>query len=226
MPVIIARQLIQLRNQARLSQDALAQKAGVSLQTIYRLENEKTKSTHGRNLTALADALKVKPEALTQPSAEGEQPKQLFNNDNSELKVRIADRAHNALSLVSKQYAIPASRIIELAPFLFDWAAQASLKQRQARLNELGERYEAIAQMGGNFRHLSADATNHWNTDQIFDYERKSIAKGDLFGESIPFDGGAVGNSDAEEDTDNPSTVGRWRSSKRPLRMPNPKAPT
>jgi transcriptional regulator with XRE-family HTH domain len=56
--------LRQLRREQRLSQDALASRAGISVGTIGQLERQARPSCRGRTLARLAAALGVQPTAL------------------------------------------------------------------------------------------------------------------------------------------------------------------
>jgi transcriptional regulator with XRE-family HTH domain len=57
--------LRQLRRQHGLSQDTLADRAGISLSTIARLESQPTAPCWGRTLARLATALGEQPTAIT-----------------------------------------------------------------------------------------------------------------------------------------------------------------
>jgi transcriptional regulator with XRE-family HTH domain len=63
-------QLRQLRRQAALSQEQLADRAGLSPATVTRLERQHHAPCRGRTLARLAAALHTEPAALS-PSAPG-----------------------------------------------------------------------------------------------------------------------------------------------------------
>ena len=56
--------LWQLRREQRLSRQALARRAGVSVSTVAQLERQTRTSCRGRTLARLAVALSVQPTAL------------------------------------------------------------------------------------------------------------------------------------------------------------------
>lgn len=193
-----------LREARHWTQAELSEKAGVDKQTIYRLEHG-GQAARGRTLTRLAEALKVEPERLTRdldPSeASAAAPPEAARSD---MSVRLPDRARNALTLAAARYQVPSAQIVALAPFLFVWAAEASLRRRRDRVAALEAQFAALEALGPQFPHLSALLTSQHRGEEVLEAERASIAQRDLFGAAIPFDGGTIFSSDCDEDADNP----------------------
>jgi hypothetical protein len=114
----------------------------------------------------------------------------------SKLSFPISTSTLNALFLVGQRYHVPQSDIVELAPFLFCWAAEASLRKRRDRLQRAEAARDNARELEAKMRHLirsdSEDFKNKINA------ERQSIEDGDLFGMSHDY------YSTANDWTDNP----------------------
>jgi hypothetical protein len=92
---------------------------------------------------------------------------------------------------------------VELAPFLFVWAAEESLRRRQERLSALDRALEETKALSHQFHHLSHQITNFLYVDDAIAAEQSSIEKRDLFGSSIDLDLTGVGPS-LDADAENP----------------------
>src|SRR5215216_4570180 len=140
MPLTIdPERLKQLRNQRRLTQEALAKKARLDKGTISRFERER-RPIRKTNLDRLARAVDVDPEVLigVKPMPEdSREPVAPALASGYQLNVRVDGAIRNAFSLAALYYKIPVRRIVELAPLLFVVAAEGSLKRRGEKLAEL-----------------------------------------------------------------------------------------
>jgi transcriptional regulator with XRE-family HTH domain len=207
MTHIIPQVLKALRERRQLSQDQLAKKAQVDKQTIHRIERGMHKRTRAHTIQQLADALKTKADILTgaEPMVEDKAKPTVF--EPTELKTQMSAATRNALSLVAAKYGVGQRRIVELAPFLFAWACEASLGRRWERISAIEASYKSVAAHSGNFPHLSHLLTDNWRGEVVIGAEQESITKRDIFGELIPFTDGEIGNSDADEWSENPFAV-------------------
>ncbi|CAN5305900.1 hypothetical protein BH11PSE2_BH11PSE2_08450 [soil metagenome] len=192
------------REKKGMTQEALALASKVDKQTIHRLERGKLKRPHARTLKQLADALKLEVTDLFEGSAPLPADIQEPFDNRSDMQIRIDNGARNALTLTAIRYGIGQNRIVEIAPFLFVCAAEASLQRRAARLADLEARQTETENRQTLFAHLSSLLTSRELVGDIVDAERASIDQRDLFGEDIPYDGGAIFNSDCDEFSDNP----------------------
>jgi hypothetical protein len=109
-------------------------------------------------------------------------PKDQFN-------VRIGRAAKNALLLVSNRYPVTPSQIVEMAPFLFCWAAEASLRWRRKRLEELKDALDTVKKLQGDIFEMAYARPESLEgidplTDQVTK-ESSSIDLRDIFGEFL-----------------------------------------
>jgi transcriptional regulator with XRE-family HTH domain len=190
MPKILPDVLRRLRLQKGWSLDELAEKTAkkgqgkINRQTIHRLENGSQAKTRERTRQQLAHALNVEPAVLT-----GEVKLPETQDDSStislmsKLGLRITTSTHNAMYLVSERFNVKYSDIIELAPFLFCWAAEASLRQRQERLQQAEFAHENAQKLEREVKHLRASDTS--SSEEKIAAERASIEQEDLFGLSL-----------------------------------------
>lgn len=197
MPTINSANLKALRAQRRMTLDDLSQKSKVDRGTIHRIEADKRSEVRQRTIEALARALLVEPDVLTGPTIDSEAAEP---SRKSQMNIRMADEARNALALVALRYNVKASSIVHLAPLLFLWVAEESLKRRTARLDELEAHWDASPPTT-LFKHLDGAVSWSSRADEIARAERASVAKRDLFGLHIPDD---VVAWDYEESEHNP----------------------
>ncbi|HEY0412492.1 MAG TPA: helix-turn-helix transcriptional regulator [Allosphingosinicella sp.] len=185
MPNITASNLRLLRIRKGLTLDKLAEKARVDRGTINRIESGRRRECRRRTLEQLAEALDSDVETLSGPPIDAAAPNEVSRK--SQMNVRMADEARNALSLVAMRYGIKPASILHLAPFLFLWAAEQSLRERRESLERLEEQWAAIgAGHKGGFRHLDGCLLYNSRGEEVVQAERSSIAKRDLFGLAIP----------------------------------------
>lgn len=184
MPDINPKNLQFLRRKRNLTLEALAEDSGVSRATISRIENGHGGSNHLVTVERLASTLNSDVETLTGPdmNEDGENP--IFGRK-TQMNVRMADDARNALALVAMRYSVKPAHIIHLAPFLFLWAAEASLKRRQEAVEAISAQLEAL-NATPTPKHLHGLVTDHWRAGEILEAEETSIRKLDIFGKLVP----------------------------------------
>jgi transcriptional regulator with XRE-family HTH domain len=193
--------LRRLREVRGLSQAALAQKSKVHKQTISRIESGAQGKTR-RSLTAdrLARGLNVEPGVLT-----GELPVPDFGvpPPKSRSKISLSVQTDNFLYLVSERYFVKPWQVLELAPLLFCWAAEMSLRARRERLRELKNACEAARALEKEMRHLPDP--NFTSSEEKIAAESSSIGAHDIFGTTFGDDAFADGPFyPPSDDTDNP----------------------
>jgi transcriptional regulator with XRE-family HTH domain len=211
MPKIDPNALKHLRSAKGWSQEELAERTKakdgpkIDKQTIWRLEQGGHTNTRDRTIQQLARALNADPAVLTGQA-------KLPNLDDdagyflmSKLNFRVSYDAHNALFLVSERYNVTHQEIVELAPFLYCWAAEASLQQRRDRLEKAEAALEGAKSVEADIRHLpSSDFTS---SEEKFAIERESIDSHDIFGMALNDDGSLSNDATYNEGTDNPFAV-------------------
>jgi hypothetical protein len=127
--------------------------------------------------------LEVEPTVLTgetplptiQTKSEPETPKH-------QLNVAICTEARNALHLASLRYNISQQQIIELAPVLFSWAAEASLRQRRDKIMQVERACENVQKLEQDLPHLPVPDSTY---TEVIAAERASIDCRDLFAINI-----------------------------------------
>ena len=80
--------------------------------------------------------------------------------------------------LPSVRYNISQQQIVELAPFLFCWAAEASLRQRRDKIMQVERAYENVGNLEQELPHLPA---SNFAYSEVIAVERQSIENRDLF---------------------------------------------
>jgi len=200
MTQIDARALRGLRERRRLSLDDLAKESRVNRKTIHQIERNKRRRTHPTTISRLAAALKVSEEELVNPSDDEPQDSldDVLGRRRSQLNLRISDSKRNALMLVCSRYGVRPQEVVEIAPFLFLCAAEASLRRRRELLDELSRRQSEVAELSDDLDHLDHHITYDWRSDEIGDAEGMSIASRDIFGDKI--------KNEHRGDGDNPMT--------------------
>jgi transcriptional regulator with XRE-family HTH domain len=182
MPQILPHVLKQLRASKGWSLDQLAEKAKINKQTLHRLEKGEHGSSHESTIRKLARVYGVGQAVLTGeeklPDAPDNAPSFLM----SKLAFPITTSTLNALFLVGQRYHVPQSDIVELAPFLFYWAAEASLRRRRDLLQQAETARDNARKLEAKMRHLIASDSDDFKNK--IDAERQSIEDEDLFGMS------------------------------------------
>jgi transcriptional regulator with XRE-family HTH domain len=188
--VIDPERLKQARKLRGLTQGELAQRARknqtpLNKQTVYRLERPLEKgraAVRKETIERLARALDFEPEVLT-----GEKPIPLDASEPSapadeaayQLKVRVDAPIRNAFELVARRYRVSVPKIAQLAPLLFVIIAEASLKHRCKKLDELEAALDRVAEAESDFPHLRLQTDEQ---ERGIRAERASIKNRDLFG--------------------------------------------
>jgi transcriptional regulator with XRE-family HTH domain len=184
----LARRLKELRERRHLSQEALAKKSGVSAQQIWRIETGETgkqKTVRALTVERLACALGVAPEILTgqAPLPEPEPTRTVRKSDEDySINVSVDGAVRNAFTLVAMRYRVPIARIVELAPFLFVVAAEASLERRRDIAKNLEEAFDHARSLVLSRPYHSID---YWLYDDALASEKRSISTRDLLGDTL-----------------------------------------
>jgi transcriptional regulator with XRE-family HTH domain len=200
MPAINPRNLRSLRAHKGWSLDELSSRSKVDRGTISRIETGKQKDNRLSTVERLANALETDLETLTGPDMPSPD-RDWEAAAKSQLNIRLGNDARNALLLVAARYNVKPAHILHLAPLLFLWAAEESLRQRTLRLDQLAAQWEAIGSHEP-FQHLNAKLTWNWQGEEVMEAERRSIASRDIFG--LLIDDDDVGNPRYEESEQNP----------------------
>jgi transcriptional regulator with XRE-family HTH domain len=195
--------LKQLRNSRGWSQDQLADntKFGrhpkIDTRTISRIESGKQANTRGSTVQKLARALGVELAVLT-----GEAPipeNKLQETSAPRSSIQISAHARNALYLLYERYHIRPWQVIEIAPFLFCWAAEASLRRRGDRIGRVQSAYQAVRDQDQDIKYMRK--SDFSDIEEKFKVEKESIEAQDLFGYQLD-DAGFAGYK--HEWTENP----------------------
>jgi len=169
--------LRKLRAKKNWTQADLQQHSKVDKQTISMIERGQRTRVRKHTVMAICKAFGIEPAVL-----EGDAPvSHLEWEHRSALTVRVDDGPRNALALVSIRYGVPVHSIVELAPFLFAWAAEMSLKRRAERLTELEKIEAELEAMEEHFPHLDARLTRSISRYDVMAAERRSIEARDIF---------------------------------------------
>lgn len=194
------------------SLEDLARRSGVDAQSVHRIEKGGQKHNRKDVITSLANALGVTEDVLTgtnttvMPEKKAEGPDEILSA--STFNLRVSDGARNALAFTARRYGVSNAQIVEIAPLLFFWAAEMSLKKRLNRLNDLNLKNEEISKMGEVFHHLHFRAFTIMNAENTLAAELESIEARDIFGAKIGGDSYESYLPDNyEESEDNPMTM-------------------
>jgi len=186
MPAINATNLRALRDRKGWSLDELARRSAVDRGTISRIETGKQVGNRLTTKERLAKALEVSIEKLTGPDIPSAD-REFDGSAKSQFTFRMENSARNALALVSSLYGVKPAHVLHLAPLLFLWAAEESLRQRQNGLDELMAELNAVKRPA-ELAHLDGCVESNWRGEDVLEGERRSIAKGDLFGMELDYD--------------------------------------
>ena len=185
------------RNAKKWSIDDLAKKSRINRQTIHRIERGDNERNRKDVIERVAKALAITEDALTtisDVSPANTAPPNAASVDtatddvdhflqSSQMNLRIANQARNALVLAARRYNVTFSQVIELAPFLFCWAAERSLWERKERLSAIAKNADELSELQA--RHLHGRAFNNWRADETLAAESNSINANDIFGQMI-----------------------------------------
>lgn len=202
--------LKELRKSMRLTQKELGKRSAINEQTISNLERGKVqRRIRQRIVDSLCKVLCVDASVLAGtapiPERENQDKLDLLLGQKSQINHRITDTSRNALLLVAMRYGIQTTRIYEIAPFLFLWAAEQSLRRREERLARLESTWDDVGSMQDQVPHLSQLAISSSTAENIMLEEKKSIEDRDLFGLLLKDTFGA--EDEYDESSENPFTV-------------------
>ena len=169
-----------------LSQEDLAEKAGVSRKTISRIESGEADPEKIRLVTVkrIAKALGTTPEELA------DDPNKASVNEASmrrwgyrKINTYLHGDTALSLALVEQRYGISAKRQLDMAPLFTALLAEMSLRDRRQRLEDLSSAFEEYS---ANLPiHLSHGEAARAFFDDVYNDEKESISSGDLFGRHI-----------------------------------------
>ena len=183
MPNIVPFTLRRLRNSKHLSLEQLSERARIDKGTIWRLEQGNDTNARESTIQKLARALNVEPAVLTGKAVVPEVDDDSKYFLMAKLNFRLSYSTHNALYLISERYGVTHQEVLELAPFLFCCAAEASLRQRRDRLQQAERACESARNLEREMQHLpDPDFTA---SEEKFAAESESINNQDLFGLQI-----------------------------------------
>ncbi len=188
MPKVIPLVLKHLRGQKGWTQDELARRAKVNKQTISRLEKENSAHavTRQHTVEGLAQALRANPNVLT-----GKSPLPETEDDArpalelSKLNFGVSTQARNAMYLVSERYNVSYVDMVELTPYLFCWAAEASLRQRKERFASAESSLNALRDADSGMDHMQP--FDFSDLEEKIDAEKTSIECHDIWGKRTDF---------------------------------------
>jgi transcriptional regulator with XRE-family HTH domain len=196
MTNISGRALKEERKRKGWSQNELSEatRPRVDVSTISRIERGQPTRTRTNTLSALANALGVKPDVLCTR----------IEMDRDVMKLRIETAARNALALVARRYGVSRENIVGVAPLLFFIVAEQSLRQRREDIVALRASTDALRDLQREFPHLPLTSPVE---EEAFTREEKSIEVRDLFGRKV-FDGARPSEVyaylDYDEESENP----------------------
>ncbi len=167
------------RDAKGVSLDRLAALTGVNRQTIYRIEVEPTKKRRSRVAHELASHLGLSVAELCGPDLDMQVEERAGPRaeEKSQMNVRVSDRIRNSFSLLSLRYGVTPSQIVQIAPFLFMWAAELSLQQRRDKMQEFRD---AETKLRNALPSYLDDVPRI--DDELLHLEERSIRRRDIFG--------------------------------------------
>ncbi len=196
--------LRELRRRQGLRLHTLAERAGISKDSVWRIENGMQPGNREDTQRRLARALGVDPGVLT-----GERPlPELVEAPRGRWTVEISQSARNAATLAARRYRVPENLIVELAPLLFVLAAEESLGRRRAVLADLESALSKAAEAGENMPHLAGIGEATAPVRAAVAAEERSVSARDLFAQDVDADTlAALGDSGGDAGADNPMAI-------------------
>lgn len=169
-----------LRRRKGWSQERLAEMAKVNKQTISRIERGEPENPRENTIKLLARALGAEPaqltlEAITPESGQSEPVRRARPSG-----FGVSKNANNFLYLISERYFVRPWQVMELAPLLFCWAAEMSLRERRRRLIKLEEACQAARLLEKEMSHLPPP--NFIYSEEKIAAESRSVDAHDIFG--------------------------------------------
>ncbi len=171
------------RESLRMTQEELAEKAGLGRKTIQRYESKvERQSPNKTSLPKLCRALNVRPEQLMEPPPAPD-VRRLRNR--VDLKTDIAGAARTALTFMELHYGLLEEAILDLAPLAFLILAEKSLQARQADLDETIQALEvATSDAYGRHPYMRGAFFDGYDHDWIAT-ERKSLKEREVYEQYI-----------------------------------------
>ena len=196
--------LKELRRRQGLRLHTLAERAGISKDSVWRIENGMQPGNREDTQRRLARALGVGPGMLT-----GERPlPEVVEAPRCRWTVEISQAARNAATLAARRYRVPEALIVELAPLLFVLTAEESLGKRRAVLAELETALAKAAEAGGDMPHLAGIGETAEVVRAAVAAEERSVSARDLFAQDVDADTlAALGDGGGDPGADNPLAV-------------------
>lgn len=187
MPTTIdPERLRQVRKARGLTRPALASKARLDKQTIYRIERgNEPKPIRPANLQKLAKALEIDPDVLTSAKpipTDLARSRPVADDTPYQLNVRVQPAVRNAYELAARRYGASVQKIAQLAPLLFAIVAEASLARRQSKVDECRAKIEELNETAGDLPYCDFLPTEN----DIVGWEEASILDKDIFGRTLP----------------------------------------
>ena len=172
------------RNRRGLTLDQLAEISKVNRATINKIERGVLTKSRSVTIVRLAGALEVKEEELTGPEIDDPFEARLFG-PKSQYNLRMPNHVRNALHLVADRYHVKPNAILQLAPFLFLCAAEASLAERRLKLEQANMKLRELLDLDVP-THIGDVISHYWRGDEALDAEQNSIARNDICALTIP----------------------------------------
>ncbi len=196
--------LRELRRRQGLRLHTLAERAGISKDSVWRIENGMQPGNREDTQRRLARALGVEPGMLT-----GERPlPEVVEAPRGRWTVEISQAARNAAVLAARRYRVSEPLIVELAPLLFVLAAEESLGRRRALLAELETALAKATEAGEQMPHLAGIGEASEPVHAAVVAEEKSVSARDVFAQDLDPDTiAALGDGGGDLGTDNPFAV-------------------
>lgn len=173
------------RKRKGLTISALAEKAGVGIATIKRIEKMKDGTHPAREIVAqrLMAELGVKlTELAVAPPPEREKDDLLKKMGYRQVRVTLDAETALAFQTVEYLFGISVKSQMEMAPLFTALLAEGSLFWRRQRVAEIEQAASHLSSLGGG--HLAFAAAGYRAEEGAKD-ERASIASRDLFGQHV-----------------------------------------
>lgn len=198
---IVPERLREMRGRRGLPMHTLAERAGLSKDTLWRIENGSQPGNREDTQRRLARTLGVEPGVLTgaRPLPEPDRrPRRRWT-------VEVTEATRNAAILAARRYGVSEGLIVELAPLLFVLAAEASLGRRRAALATLETALEKAREAGAGMPHLAGVGEATEAVRAAVAAEERSVAKREIFAADIDAGVlGALGEAGGAPGADNP----------------------
>ena len=179
---IVPETLRKLRTEKGLSQQGLADRAGIDKKTVARIEGGRGGETRGATVMDIAKVLGVTPQVLAEGlESEAMRDEDLRKHGYRKANLHFRDETILAYDLVRDRYGVDMWEIIDAAPLLFTLLAEMSLADRRRRLEEMAVAWAAYEPTVPE--HLRYDAGGR--DSEGFMAEEDSIEKRDLFARRI-----------------------------------------